>query len=914
MKIKLLLFGLLFRLCEVGLKAQTLYTINHTEGYSKVVGFNDFYIKNALPLFTFELNGNTFSAADSSAFASKIAIQIEKKTNLVGSIRYALFFKNTSKDTLALSNILPFGASPERVYITGLDSHWLSRTHLFLPNRKPVNVIVPDNAWELGYGAIPLNDSLSVYALTRRKKWDNAIRRRFLTQLLPNGTVEYELNAELYQGDWQTGLTKAFQQRYLYDVDTFDNQLFERQDLQWIRKSYVMHLIMAWDSWFYDKNDYQLLDFLKKGKKLYGGDDVVGIWPTWPTLGLDKRNQFDLFQDLPGGLPRLKLLAQQCRDLGTKFFICYNPWDESTSGSDKGGNHLSGLTKLIAETDADGVVLDTRGASSKELQAAADVAKKGVVMYSEGMAVPKDMLGIVSGRVHNALYYPPMLNLNKLIKPEFAIFRVAEIYKEPIKREFATSFFNGYGTELNVFKNGKPDWLDEQYRFLGRTSRILRENSTVFTAKNFKPLIPTLYDSIYVNQWSQGDKLVYTVFSLIPQGFNNQLFEVQPANGYHFVDVWHHKALIPHYDSVEKKYWIQAETDAFNQSYLGTNTEGGVDCIIRFKKKLIIAYDFQSDRLEYEAQAGDLIKIWLGNPAYDKDPMFITDKKGSIQLMSQLGNTDGKIIIQLFENGEIIDEHIIDPDMMGSRGKPRLVSVVERTLASPIVPKGMVKIPGGSYKWVATHGDDWVSYPDQDTGKIFKMPSFWIDQNLVTNLDFDHFLKQTHYKPTDTSRFLIHWGNKSLSDSLKKMPVVNISYEDACTYCAWQKKRLPTEREWQYAAQYPDNRLYPWGNTLDSTKSSIGNGRMNPIGNYPTGANALQINDLVGNVWQLTHDVYQNASYRYILLKGGSHFKPTASWWYVQGGIQPLTHRQILLRVSSGFERNGTVGFRCARD
>jgi hypothetical protein len=51
-------------------------------------------------------------------------------------------------------------------------------------------------------------------------------------------------------------------------------------------------------------------------------------------------------------------------------------------------------------------------------------------MYSEGMAIPKDMPGIVAGRVHNALYYPPMLNLNKFIKPEFAIFRVAEQFKE----------------------------------------------------------------------------------------------------------------------------------------------------------------------------------------------------------------------------------------------------------------------------------------------------------------------------------------------------------------------------------------------------------------------------------------------------------------------------------------------------
>jgi formylglycine-generating enzyme required for sulfatase activity len=72
--------------------------------------------------------------------------------------------------------------------------------------------------------------------------------------------------------------------------------------------------------------------------------------------------------------------------------------------------------------------------------------------------------------------------------------------------------------------------------------------------------------------------------------------------------------------------------------------------------------------------------------------------------------------------------------------------------------------------------------------------------------------------------------------------------------------------------------------------------------------------DLVGSVWQLTNDVYFSGSYEYILMKGGSYYKPSSSWWYVQGGPRELTYRQQLLRVSQGFERNSTVGFRCVKD
>ena len=94
-------------------------------------------------------------------------------------------------------------------------------------------------------------------------------------------------------------------------------------------------------------------------------------------------------------------------------------------------------------------------------------------MYSEGMATPENMQGIISGRVHNAIYYSPELNLNKLIKPDFSIFRVCDVGEDIIHREIAISFFNGYGTELNLFR---PGGRDDNYRkdldFLSHTTFI----------------------------------------------------------------------------------------------------------------------------------------------------------------------------------------------------------------------------------------------------------------------------------------------------------------------------------------------------------------------------------------------------------------------------------------------------------
>ena len=94
----------------------------------------------------------------------------------------------------------------------------------------------------------------------------------------------------------------------------------------YIDRSATGAVIMAWDKEF-----PHLVDFAKRGKDLYGGDDVICLWPTWPTLGLDPRNQFDMYRDLPGGLKGLKSMADSLRAIGVKFFIAYNPWDTGTS-------------------------------------------------------------------------------------------------------------------------------------------------------------------------------------------------------------------------------------------------------------------------------------------------------------------------------------------------------------------------------------------------------------------------------------------------------------------------------------------------------------------------------------------------------------------------------------------------------
>lgn len=872
-------------------------------------------LANPLPLFSFQSN-NCLLFSDQADikkfndrhFALEWGKEIRSEIEVVkhsspGTLLY-LTIRNVGQDTIVVNNVVPFGQKDDRTYITGSGPWSLARSKLFRPGKGPVGVILPDNAWEMGYASYPVDEDWSLVAIARRKEIKQGKKRRYDTHLYPGGEVTYYIYINRFRGAWQNGLKMMFQERYLYDLDTFDNSMFEREDLKWIRHEYTMALQFAWDHEFYDAQNggYKVAEYLDMGKRLFGGWDVFGLWPTWPTLGIDQRNQWDLYKDLPGGLDQIKKMSGIMQSEGTKFFIAYNPWDKSTRQVDP----YRGMADLIRNINANGVILDTRGSSSYELQKAADNVKAGVVMYSEGMAVPKDMPGIVSGRVHDAIFLPPPLNLNKLIKPDFAIFRVCQLSQGRLHREFAISFFNGYGIEMNVFAPGRPDWMEEEYLYWGKLVKILRENSAAFLSQNWTPLVPTIKDSVWVNKWPVQNKTLYTVYSLLAEGFNGPLFEASSNADSHYVSLYHNEEIHP--DTINGKTYVSAKTNSFDKSWLRTRREGNVDCIAQFPNLLQVT--LEEDSLFFDASAGEKILLWAGEPSYQNKELEFSVRENRVKLSDLFDRYQGKHVVQLMGDNELLDERVI----YVKPGSPQLISRVIRTKAVSEQPGGMVKVTGGKYIFKVRKKESFIPYPDYSAGKEVKVKSFYMDKYPVTNGQFQQFLEATGYLPKDTTRFLKNWQDGMYPLGMAEHPVVYISLEDARAYADWAGKRLPTEIEWQYAAQGNDGRLWPWGNEFDSTRCNVGFNELTRVDIHPEGRSPFGVMDIVGNIWQLTNDIYDNGSHYFIIIRGGSYYHPTSSWWYVHGGPQPLDKSQMLLRVSPGFERNATVGFRCVKD
>lgn len=110
--------------------------------------------------------------------------------------------------------------------------------------------------------------------------------------------------------------------------------------------------MMAHDKFFYDyeSGKYTVDKYLDDLEKRFGGIDSVLFWPTYPNIGIDNRNQYDLIRAVPGGEEGIKSFVSDFNKRGVSVLFPYNPWDLCTR--DEGKPNCNALTDLIASTGA----------------------------------------------------------------------------------------------------------------------------------------------------------------------------------------------------------------------------------------------------------------------------------------------------------------------------------------------------------------------------------------------------------------------------------------------------------------------------------------------------------------------------------------------------------------------------------
>jgi formylglycine-generating enzyme required for sulfatase activity len=236
----------------------------------------------------------------------------------------------------------------------------------------------------------------------------------------------------------------------------------------------------------------------------------------------------------------------------------------------------------------------------------------------------------------------------------------------------------------------------------------------------------------------------------------------------------------------------------------------------------------------------------------------------------------------------------------------------------------MVKIPAGDFNFLVDYrwreGLTLDSLKIDDSGyhyrksETVKLPSFLIDKTEVTNKQFKEFLDKSGYKPKWSKNFLKHWKDENYPSGKADHPVVWVSVDDAKAYAAWAGKRLPTEYEWQKAAQGDDGRDWPWGNVYNSEKANMDSRDTKTVGSYPEGASPYGCLDLTGNVWEWTDSKQTDGYHDFCWIRGGSYYFAKGSLWYMQGGPVANYQRTKFWLMSPALNRSSSIGFRCVKD
>lgn len=165
---------------------------------------------------------------------------------------------------------------------------------------------------------------------------------------------------------------------------------------------------------------------------------------------------------------------------------------------------------------------------------------------------------------------------------------------------------------------------------------------------------------------------------------------------------------------------------------------------------------------------------------------------------------------------------------------------------------------------------------------------FWIDVLEVSNAQFIAFNGQV---AVDSTRFRASY-----------MPRQQISQQEARNFCLQREGYLPSEAEWQYAADRTLGLRYPWGNEIRPDAAvygmSFAGGRPAEVGidRRPRGAAWSGALDMSGNVWEWTDTTRELTS----VLRGGA-------WYNAAGNV--TVHSRLYRGADSGSD---DVGFRCA--
>jgi iron(II)-dependent oxidoreductase len=642
----------------------------------------------------------------------------------------------------------------------------------------------------------------------------------------------------------------------------YDGAEYGRPELLWTQRNFIQPQMMAEERYFYDpaSGKYTVGRYLDDVDKRYGGIDSVLIWPVYPNIGIDNRNQWDLARDLPGGIPALRRMVEDFHRRGVRVFFPSMPWDTGTR--DIGTQYWNAAAQLMAEIGADGVNGDTFDGMPRAYRTASDQTGHPVAFEPEGSPRADEML-MWNNQSWGYWKFPfaPMVSKLKWLEPRHMI-NVCDRWARDKTDNLQAAFFNGVGYES--WENIWGIWnqiTPRDAEALRRVAYIERQFADLLVARDWEPYAPTLQYGVFATRFPGEKRTLWTMVNRNEYDVPGEQMRVRHIEGARYYDAW---------SGVELKPRL-----------------AGGDAVLSFA---VEANGF-----------GAILAVAPGGVPPNLDAALARMREWARVPLSSLSH-----------EWHFLPQRMVETASTKPASSP--AGMVH-------VPAGEFDF---DVSGIEIEGSNWigldVQYPWEDAPRrghhhLLAMKSFYIDRYPVTNADFNKFLDATQYHPADDHNFLRDWRGGTYPAGWANKPVTWVSVEDARAYAAWAGKRLPHEWEWQYAAQGTDGRLYPWGDAWDPRAVPAPyKGRDLPgpanVDAHPAGASPFGAMDMTGNVWQWT-DEYVDEHTRAAIVRGGSYYEPQGSMWYFPQAYKLNEHGKYLLMAPSK-DRAGALGFRCA--
>ena len=749
-----------------------------------------------------------------------------------------------------------------------------------------------------------------------------------------------------------------YRQRTLAAIN-FTSAAYDSPDTRWMRRAFIQPQAMIHDTFLYNAVDGWTVDrsalppltaaspppplssdllplrgaelrYLADLDKRYGGIDAVLLWHSYPNIGVDSRNQFEMLRSLPGYPYGVQAMIRRFHERDVRVLLPYNPWDQGTNSS--GQDDVYSLVDAIALIGADG--FNGQTAAEQHQAHAADVSQPGVTDSHCGCAalsavcclllgdtmtgIPQEFFSYGQQRYNLSLMLEAEVGLSddpdaaelswqlaswgywdddasllskyKWLEPRFTV-NICNRWAANHEVDLLQAWLNGVGFESwenvwQIFNQLSPRdaQATRQLRVMSRQSwQILSEADVLL------PHVPTLQPDVY-SSFFHKDDAAYDLLTLVNTGSSNrsgaQLELPYDGSQYTFVDCYHGQLLTPQPVAAERSEWLQLGSASVS---LALDVEaGGFGCVAVAPTSSFNLSQWQT---------------------YLKHMQSLTSRPLSSYSRHQ----------ELLQQQHV---PVSPPQGQGDRANMSLVTGMQGWWFN--VSGVEIEDNGSDYGVDVQYALFGETVPQRHHALHIDIASFYLDKQPVTRLQYYQYLLASSYRPDDSSNFLRQWsfndstGAYDFPAGTESLPVSWVSLEEARSYCSYYGKQLPEEWQWQYAAQNgAAYSLYPYGDALNSSLIPAVDTSRSPadpvaVDALPEAASlAWGLLDLTGNKWEWTSEFADSHS-RHGIVRGGSRYAPQGSMWYfptLEGGRNDR-HGNLLL-LSPSMDRSQFIGFRC---